>query len=227
MKTSIMQPTFLPWSGYFHLMANVDLFILLDDAQFQKGSWHNRNRIALNSSPHWVTVPVNHEHLGQTIQNTTINDLRPWREKMVRTLKQVYSKHEHAKELFHFTDLILNESFTSLAQMNIAIIQMMAQKMNVKCQIVKSSELSIQGVRTERLLSILNKVNATNYLSPQGARDYLTDDGFENQNDIGLSYQVFEPTLYVQKSVTTFIPQLSMLDVVMNLGWAKSALYIK
>ncbi|WP_144210027.1 WbqC family protein [Shewanella donghaensis] len=227
MKISIMQPTFLPWSGFFNLMANVDLFIFLDDAQFQKGSWHNRNRIALNSSAHWVTVPINHDHLGQSIENTMINDQRPWREKMVRTLKQVYSKHEHAQELFHFTDLILNESFTSLAQMNIAIIQMMAQKMNVKCQIVKSSELSIQGVRTERLLSILNKVNATHYLSPQGARDYLTDDGFENQNDIDLSYQVFKPTLYVQKSVTTFIPQLSMLDVVMNLGWAKSALYIK
>ncbi|WP_370302900.1 WbqC family protein, partial [Rheinheimera baltica] len=54
MKCAIMQPTFLPWSGYFNLMASVDVFVFLDDAQFQKGSWHNRNRIPLNGKPHWL-----------------------------------------------------------------------------------------------------------------------------------------------------------------------------
>ena len=67
MKCAIMQPTFLPWAGYFNLIAEVDTFVFLDDAQLQKNSWHNRNQILLNHKKHWISVPVKRSNLGQTI----------------------------------------------------------------------------------------------------------------------------------------------------------------
>ena len=72
MKCAIMQPTYLPWPGYFNLISKADVFVFLDDAQFQKNSWHNRNRILVENKPHWITVPVKHKSLDQKINETEI-----------------------------------------------------------------------------------------------------------------------------------------------------------
>ena len=227
MKCAIMQPTFLPWSGYFNLMASVDVFVFLDDAQFQKGSWHNRNRIPLNGKPHWLTVPVKHNTLSQSILQTEINMQSLWRDKMVRQLQQVYARHPFSSELMAFTDVINDTSYISLAELNIALIQMVSNRIDINCQMLRSSELKIKGVRTERLLAMLNAISATHYLSPQGAESYLTADGFSQQSEVSLAYQTFEPQYYPQKKSTDFIPKLSILDVVMNMGWHGAKTYIK
>ncbi|MDP5144995.1 WbqC family protein [Shewanella sp. ULN5] len=221
-----MQPTFLPWSGYFHLMSEVDIFIFLDDAQFQKSSWHNRNRIPLNNAPHWLTVPVLHQQLEQTLLETRLKNTTPWREKMTKLLEQAYAKHSFNDEIGSFIELISNDNFTSLAELNIALIKIMSQKLGIKCQIIRSSELDIPGIRTQRLISILHSVNATEYLSPQGAREYLIADGFTEQTSISLSFQQFTPQVYPQRKADHFIEKLSMLDVVMNIGWCDSKAYI-
>ncbi|VEF25288.1 WbqC-like protein family [Shewanella baltica] len=226
MKCAIMQPTFLPWSGYFHLMSEVDIFVYLDDAQFQKSSWHNRNRISLNNASHWLTVPVLHQHLEQTLLETRLKNTIPWREKMTRLLEQTYAKHPFSHELTDFIELISNANFTSLAELNIALIEMMAQKLSINCQTIRSSELDIPGVRTQRLVSILHDIKATEYLSPQGAREYLTADSFIEKTDITLSFQQFEPQIYPKIKAEHFIEKLSMLDVVMNIGWCDSKAYI-
>ncbi|ABK47541.1 hypothetical protein CF168_14350 [Shewanella bicestrii] len=226
MKCAIMQPTFLPWSGYFNLMAEVDVFVFLDDAQFQKSSWHNRNRIPLNNMPNWLTVPVRHQHLDQTLLATRLDNKTHWREKMTRMLEQTYAKHAFNSELYCFINLISNDNHTSLAELNIALIEMMAQKLSIQCKTIRSSELDIPGVRTRRLLSILHEIKATEYLSPQGAREYLTADDFTGQTDIQLSFQEFLPQVYPQRKTNHFIEKLSMLDVVMNIGWSNSKAYI-
>ena len=77
-----MQPTYLPWAGYFNLIAQVDVFVFLDDAQFQKNSWHNRNRILLNHGTHWITVPVNRKALSQTINKSSVDEKQNWKKSM-------------------------------------------------------------------------------------------------------------------------------------------------
>lgn len=226
MKCAIMQPTFLPWSGYFNLMSQVDIFVFLDDAQFQKSSWHNRNRIPLNDAAHWLTVPVLHQHLEQTLLETQLDNKTAWRKKMTRLLEQTYAKHAFNSELHDFIALISNTKLTSLAELNIGIIEMMVQKLGIKCQIIRSSDLDISSVRTQRLLLILHELKATEYLSPQGAREYLTADGFTEQADISLSFQEFTPQVYPQRRTNHFIEKLSMLDTVMNIGWRESKAYI-
>ena len=227
MKCAIMQPTFMPWSGYFNLMASVDVFVFLDDAQFQKSSWHNRNRIPVNGAPHWLTVPVMHRTLSQSILHTPVSPETVWREKMVRLLQQVYAKHPFCSELTLFTAIILDPVYTSLAQLNIALINLISKKLNISCRTLRSSELNIDGVRTQRLLAMLENLGATEYLSPQGARTYLTEDGFTEQKAISLSYQLFDAGSYSQAKSAHFIEKLSILDVVMNMGWNGAREYIK
>ena len=80
-----MQPTYLPWPGYFNLILKSDSFIFLDDAQFQKNSWHNRNRILVSQKPHWITVPVKHNSLDQKISETKIVSSHSWAKKTLQT----------------------------------------------------------------------------------------------------------------------------------------------
>lgn len=227
MKCAIMQPTFLPWSGYFNLMANVDVFVFLDDAQFQKSSWHNRNRVPQQGEAHWLTVPVRHHTLSQTILETEVNPQLHWREKMVRQLSQLYAKHPFSKELQLLYPVLLNPSYTSLAELNIALITLISNKLNITCDIRRSSGLQSSGVRTQRLLAMLTELGATDYLSPEGAKAYLTEDGFSQQNAITLSYQQFNARYYHQTKSTNFIEKLSIVDVVANMGWQNAEQYIK
>ena len=227
MKCAIMQPTFLPWAGYFNLMASVDVFVFLDDAQYQKSSWHNRNRVPVNDVPHWLTVPVQHQALSQSILDTVIDPQPVWRQKMLRQLTQLYAKHPYRSELESFTALIADTAYTSLAELNIALITMVAGKLGLSCKLRRSSAMNCAGIRTERVLAILAEVGATAYLSPQGAKDYLTEDGFSLQNKFTLSYQEFMANAYPQLKSSQFIEKLSIVDVVMNIGWDATAQYVK
>ena len=122
MKCAIMQPTYLPWAGYFNLISQVDTFVFLDDAQFQKNSWHNRNRILLNHSSHWITVPVRRVALNQKIHETKI-DSSAWRTKHQRLLQQTYAKHPFIDDILEICEALGKAKIDNLAILNISLIQ--------------------------------------------------------------------------------------------------------
>ena len=99
MRCAIMQPTYFPWAGYFNLISRVDAFVFLDDVQFMRQSWHNRNRVLLGGVPHWLTVPVERVSLECRIDEVEVDDKHRWRDKHVKLLRNVYSKHPHGKDL--------------------------------------------------------------------------------------------------------------------------------
>ena len=94
----VMQPSFLPWAGYFNLMARADDFVFLDDVQLEKQSWQTRNRWLIGGQVHWITVPVRHSHLAQTIAETEVVDTSHWRAKLARGFAQHYGRHRHAAD---------------------------------------------------------------------------------------------------------------------------------
>ena len=123
--------------------------------------------------------------------------------------------------------LLLDSGYTSLAELNIALITLISNKLHITCDIRRSSTLQSSGVRTQRLLAMLTELGATHYLSPEGAKAYLTEDGFSQQNAITLSYQQFNARYYHQTKSTHFIEKLSIVDVVANMGWQNAEQYIK
>ena len=226
MKCAIMQPTFLPWAGFFNLISDVDTFVFLDDAQLQKNSWHNRNRILVNQNAHWISVPVKREKLGQTIAETKLDDSQRWRSKHVKLLQQVYSKHPFSKDILELCEILQKDDSIHLAELNIRLIKWFLFKMEISTTIVLASDLNIEGKRTERLINILKKLKASSYLSPKGAKEYLEEDGFSEQKFVTLEIQNFEALNYFQYKKNIFESYLSIVDVLANLGWPETKKYI-
>ncbi|MEI8087954.1 MAG: WbqC family protein, partial [Paludibacter sp.] len=173
---AIMQPTYLPWAGYFNLIAQADVFVFLDDAQFQKNSWHNRNRLLVNHVPHWITVPVKRNFLGQRINETEIDSTQNWRVKQSKLLQQTYSKHPFPKDVQSICSVIEQNAIEHLAEFNIFLIRWVLNQLDIQTEIQLSSEMSVEGKRTDRLIELLQQVHADCYLSPKGAMDYLEKD---------------------------------------------------
>jgi len=225
-KCAIMQPSYLPWAGYFNLIAQVDAFVFLDDAQFQKNSWHNRNRILVNQLPHWITAPIKRESLSQTINKSSFDNKQNWQQKHVKLLKQTYSKHPFSEDVFPLFEFIENCDSKNLADLNIRLIKWVMMKLDIKTDCFLSSELDVSGKRTERIIKILEKLNADIYLSPEGSAEYLELDDFSSKSSTKLTFQSFEPKLYSQHLQDKFESHLSIIDVVANIGWKKTKKYI-
>jgi hypothetical protein len=225
-RIAIMQPTFYPWSGYFNLIAESNQFIFLDDVQLEKQSWQTRNRYIINGTVQWISIPIRTERLSQKISETKIVDFHRWSKKFIASFKQNYGKHPQFKEAYEVIDYVLGFSELNLAEFNINIIKFVAEKINLKTEFLKTSDLIIPGERTERLVNICDYFNADEYLSPTGSKDYLERDGFVKLSKCKLRYQSYVPGPYPQKGTSEFVSHLSILDIVANIGWRAFQNYI-
>lgn len=227
MRCAIMQPTYMPWAGYLNLMTQVDLFIYLDDAQYERSSWQNRNRVLVKGAPTWLTVPVVRGFLGAQINQVAVDDSTPWRRKHVALLSNSYARHEYVREMLEATELLGVSSLTYLADLNIALLEWLRHRLGIATPTIRSSQLGVAGVRTERLISILEKLGATEYVTPPGALGYLQEDAFVDRTAIRLLVHDFQPAKYVQRDTAEFVSHLSILDVVAHLGWDGTKSYIR
>ncbi|WP_159077560.1 WbqC family protein [Polynucleobacter rarus] len=223
---SIMQPTFLPWAGYFNLIHNSDKFIFLDDVQLENQSWQTRNRILMNGVVNWISLPIKHENKSQKINETKLTNLVYWKKKFLKSFIINYSKHPYFENGLEIVNLLMNSDENLLSNLNQEIILFSLKKLNIKSNIYLSSCLNIEGVRTDKLIAICESLKATSYLSPIGSKNYLELDGFEENTNIKLIYQNYNPIPYLQKGSMEFISHLSILDIVSNLGWLGARNYI-
>lgn len=223
----VMQPTFLPWAGYFNLMAQADDFVFLDDVQLERQSWQTRNRLIMNGQVKWVIAPVLHDGLTQTIAETQVVDAGRWREKLVRGFAQNYGKHAYYGEAREMIDLLANHPSSSLAELNEAVICYASMKLGLPARIHIASKLGAKGVRTEKLVELCKIFDAEEYLSPLGSAKYLAEDGFAEKSSAKLRFQEYVPLAYLQRGIGLFQSHLSILDVVANIGWFSAKKYVE
>jgi hypothetical protein len=223
-----MQPTYFPWAGYFNLVNAVDIFVFLDDAQYERGTWQNRNRVLVAGKPHWLTVPVVRGHLGETLDRVRTDDKLPWRRKHVSLLRQVYGKHADASDVLDLSESLVGDaSLSVLAELNIGIINSFCAKLGIATERLRASELGVSGKRSERLIAICKHLGCDEYLSPPGALEYLKEDRFCEQAPARLLINEYLPAPYYQPERSEFVSHLSIIDVVANLGWDRAAQYIE
>lgn len=213
-----MQPTFLPWLGYFSLIENTDTFVFLDNVQFDARSWQQRNRIIMNKTVSWLTIPVSLP-LGRSTQidQALINMEHFSGSKICKTLTQAYG----GKKGF---DFIMNNIFeiflnppSNISDLNIKLINEIAIALRIETPLVLSSEMNVTGNKGDLLLDICRKLNATTYVSTAGSAVYL--DGYRGFSDSGinLEYQKFDHPFYSQGEFE-FISHLSVIDTICNIG---------
>lgn len=229
MRYAVMQPTFLPWAGYFRLAAFVDHFVFLDDVQLSRQSWQTRNRILVNGQIHWLSVPIEHECLEQRINETRIADgAGRWRKKVGRLLWQSYARAEFKHDLAEVIVAFEEAPIETLADFNIALAVKIMARFGIKASILRASSMGlVRSERTDRLIEIGLNLHCDTYVSPLGSRAYLEADAFTSRTMMRLGYLAQDPPAYDQVATKTFAPRLSIVDGVANLGWQGCADYVR
>lgn len=219
-KCAAMQPCYLPWLGHLRLMAMADHFILLDDAQYSKNSWHNRNRILLSGGQvSWLTIPVSKDGLATPLDKVRIDADPRWRRKHAQTLHHSYGRHPYFADLAEIIERIEKGTQEFLADLNCDLLQFAALRCGIQAQIERSSALPVVGQRTERLEEFCRFYNCQIYVSTPGAREYLETDSFGVKAGLQLDFMDIGFSPYAQKGTAPFVPQLSFVDALANAGW--------
>jgi hypothetical protein len=223
-----MQPTYLPWSGYFNLLFAADKFVFLDDVQFERQSWQSRNRILLDGKEHVLVVPVKRDGLGTLISQATISDENNWRRTHWRTLQSAYGKAPYGEQILS----VLKPFYEGvgpqyLSDFNQSIILAIASALNIETLVFRASLLGCEGHRSVRLAKICETLDCDEYLSPRGSEGYLREDNFEKEAAAKLSFQEFEPAPYEQYRADRFVSHLSVIDVIANQGLDYASAYIE
>tara|TARA_B100002052_G_scaffold298448_1_gene331947 strand:+ start:371 stop:1087 length:717 start_codon:yes stop_codon:yes gene_type:complete len=217
---AISQPTYLPWIGYFGLIMNSDIFIFLDDVQFDKRSWQQRNKVKSNLGEQFISVPVKTKKKSrQLIKDVEINNQNFYQEHL-KIIKFNYSKSKYFDKIFpYFSDIekkISNE--VHLSKINIILINQIFKILNLKKKIYQSSDLNIGDKKTSKLINICNHFKDKNYLINPGALDYLKNDfDLLNNENIELYLLEYNEIKYNQL-YGNFLSHLSIIDLLFNEG---------
>jgi hypothetical protein len=218
---AIHQPNFFPWLGFFDKISRADIFILLDHVQIPKtgGTWTNRVKLLFSDGkPRWVTVPIKRTHHGvQQVNEIQINYSTDWQKQMLKTLWANYSKTPHYHDILTLLEPMILKDTENLAEFNISIIDELIRKLRLSSRLVRSSELQVQGTSNELLISLVQSVGGTAYLCGGGASEYMDNTKYTAAS-VDLIYQNFRHPVYPQKNSGEFVPGLSIIDALMNIG---------
>jgi len=209
------QPQFMPWLGYFEKMLSSDVFVLLDDVQFKKNEWQNRNRVWSREGPQWLTVPVLHEFPSE-IRGVRINETTHWRHKHVQTLTQTYAKAACFPEQWEPFRRLYEQKGQCLLELNLATIEALRRILDVSTPLKLSSELGVDGKSTERLVNLCRKLGAGVYLAGAGGKDYMDMALFEGAG-IEVRFQEYAHPVYSQFD-GPFVSHLSAFDLICHHG---------
>lgn len=216
MEIAVMQPTYLPWMGYFALLDSVDIFVYYDDVQFSVQSWQQRNRIKTDKGSCWLTIPIVRSE-NQKICDVGINYGTDWRRKHWQTIKQAYSKAPFFDIYAPYIEELYTIKWYLLSDYCMYISGILAMGLEIKMpQIYTSSELFSEGAKTDRLISLLKNLKATEYISGLAAKKYIEPEKFEKAG-IKLTWFEYNHPVYPQIR-GEFIPYLSVLDLLFNTG---------
>lgn len=212
---AIHQPQYLPWLGYFDKIDRADRFVFLDNVQYKKNEWQNRNRIRTSQGWQWVTVPVLYS-FPQKIREVKINNGLNWRKKHLHALTYNYSRAAYFKDFIGFFEETYNREWSYLVDINIHIIRYLVEALGIETEVFLASELSPSEDPTGRLIDICKSLGADTYLSGVDGVKYMDMERFEREG-IRVVVQDFKHPTYNQ-NFKGFIPNMSVVDLLFNHG---------
>ncbi len=219
MIVAVHQPQYLPWLGYFDKMRRADVFCFLDNVQYKKNDWQNRNRIKTAQGWQWLTVPV-HYRFPQTINEVTINNAVKWKNKHLQALISNYNRAPFFKEFLDIFQQVYSENWESLSELNILLINRLRTALGLDQRpAVRASDYDLREDPTDRLIDICKALKADTYLSGQDGVEYMDLERFK-RSGIRVVVQNFKHPVYPQV-FQEFQSHMSVVDLLFNCG-AKS-----
>jgi len=210
------QPHYLPWLRYFEKIARCDAFVVLDDIQYSKNGWQNRNKVKGPNGAALMTVPV-HAPLGESINRVTIDNRANWRRKHWATIQQCYARAPYANEHLPFFEATYAREWESLHELNRHMFEYYLEALEIETPIFYSSEMGIQGKATDRLVNAVKAVGGTSYYSGAYALDAYLNANTMAAAGIALVLQEWTVPVYRQLH-GDFAPDLAIVDLLMNCG---------
>ena len=211
---TIHQPETFPWLGFFNKMMLADEYIILDNVQFRKNYFQNRNQFLTKQGPIYLTVPVDFKNY-KLINEIVIKYNENWQRKHLNTIKQSYGKAKYFKEHIDFFESLYSMKFELLVDFNMEVINYIRKVLNINVPIVKVSSLNVEGTSSELLLNICKNRKADIYISGRDGRNYLDITIFKQKN-IKVVYHNFTHPKYKQFNSREFIPYMSTFDLLFN-----------
>jgi hypothetical protein len=217
-KIAILQSSYIPWKGYFDMIAAVDEFILYDDMQYTRRDWRNRNRIKTPQGAQWLTVPVNvKDKYHQRIRDVEIADPE-WATTHWKSLSQNYRRARCYVEISDWLEPVyLREQFVSLSNLNRRLIEAVCQYLGIHTKISSSWDYSLEDGKTERLAELCRQAGGSEYVSGPAAKDYIDQSVFRNRN-IKLSWFDYNGYAEYPQLWGDFIHDVTVLDLLFNCG---------
>jgi hypothetical protein len=213
---SIHQPQYLPWLPYCAKADGCQVFVYLDNVQYQKNGVQNRNQIKTAQGAQWLTVPVNASS-DTTIRETRIADQR-WTKKHLQSIRQNYARAPFLDLFEEGLRPILEQPHEDLAGLNIAVTEWLFRSLGIGCKRIRASELKVAGMKDDLVIAICKAAGATVYLSGHGAKCYQDEKKFRAEG-IELRYHEYHNPTYAQcHPAGGFLPDLSSLDLILNAG---------
>ncbi len=215
MRIAIHQPQFLPWLGYLDKIDQADCFVILDNVQFKKNEWQNRNRIRTAQGWQWVTVPVLHD-FGQRIQDIRINQTVKWQSKHLHAFHTNYGRQPYFQQYVSALEDLYHQPWTALVDLNVAVLCWVIEKMGISTPMKIASDMVLREDPTDRLIDICQNLGGTSYLAGPGAFQYMDLDKFE-QSGVDIEFQNFVHPDYEQ-AYQPFVPTMSAVDLLFTHG---------
>jgi hypothetical protein len=220
MNVVILQPSYIPWRGYFDQIRRADLFVFYDDIQYDKHGWRNRNQIKTHQGRQWLTIPV---HTKGVINGTPIKDIRidwskPWAKSHLKSLTISYSKAACFKEYLSLLESMFERRDEYLADFTIETSILLARELGfTSTRFLRSSELTnLEGQKTDRVLNVLKQVGATHYICGPSASSYMEPEKFD-ETGITFEYMKYNYPEYSQLH-PPYDPYVSILDLILMAG---------
>jgi hypothetical protein len=216
-KIAILQSNYIPWKGYFDIIAAVDEFIVYDEVQYTKNDWRNRNKIKTSAGVQWITIPVYQKKLSQKISETQVSDTR-WALKNWNSIKSSYGRAPYFKELAEpFETFYTTTKLKLLSEINLFLITLICDVLGIKTVIKNSADYLLEGDPTERLVNLCKQCQAGIYISGPAAKNYLREDLFRQEN-IEISWMDYSGYPEYPQAHPPFSHYVSIVDLLFNTG---------
>lgn len=216
-KIAISQSNFIPWKGYFDMVAMVDDFVFLDDVQYTKRDWRNRNLIKTPNGSKWISIPVEVKgKFKQKISETKISDLN-WGIKAWKSIELNYKKAKFFDQYKSQFKQTIESQTEYLSVLNIQLIKQICSILKIETNFHNSNQFDLKEDSTEKLLGICKDLKADTYISGPAAKNYMQLDLFEKQN-ISVEWMDYNNYPEYNQQYGPFTHQVSILDLIFNEG---------
>lgn len=215
-KIAIMQPYFLPYIGYFHLINSVDEFVIYDNIQYTKKGWINRNRILVNGSDKIITLPLKKDSDYLNVKDRVLaNNWEKEKTKLLNLIKSSYSKSPYFNKIFPIINSCLSLPNNNLFEFILNSLHLLNSYLRINTKITISSTLNIDHTLKSRdkVIAICKYLNADTYINAIGGQELYNINDFKSK-EINLKF-IKSPPLNYKQYDNEFIPWLSILDVLM------------